>query len=427
MCKDVKARRGLRCRICTGCGLCPGVAAGGDYPYGDNGSAPHGLQVLTENLLAGGGALSGESGRRLAVADIGTTTIALLLYGKDGSVEDRYVALNPQARYGADVLSRIRAAENPADRENMRQMVLEVLEQGIARFRERLEGQELLLALAGNTTMIYLLRGLNPAELGRAPFRAEHLEAVSDRLGADRPGGVDCFIFPGLSAFVGGDITAGLLACGMAEREELTLLIDLGTNGEMVLGNRHGRIACATAAGPAFEGGANRGIWGSDMISLLAILRREGIVDETGLLQEPYFDRGIRIGNVLVTQASIRSVQLAKAAIAAGVEILLEKYGAAPGQIDRVVLAGGFGYYLNPRAAAEIGLFPAELTERTIVGGNTALGGCLRAGQLLLARKGETLLEKLEDIKSGTRIINLAAEPEFQEKYVQRMEMKKIK
>ena len=413
MYKDVKTRRGLRCSICTGCGLCPGVAASGDIS--------HGLQVLTGNCLIGGGGLAGGSGRRLALADIGTTTIALLLYGEDGNVADRYVALNPQAGYGADVLSRIRAAENPADRENMRQMVVEVLEQGISRFRERLEGQELLLMLAGNTTMIYLLRGLNPAELGRAPFRAEHLEPVSDSRK-----GIDCFVFPGLSAFVGGDITAGLLACGMAEKEELTLLIDLGTNGEMVLGNRHGRIACATAAGPAFEGGANRGIWGSDMISLLAILCREGIVDGTGLLQEPFFDTGIRIGNVLVTEASIRSVQLAKAAVAAGIEILLEKYGAAPGQIDRVVLAGGFGYYLNPRAAAEIGLFPAELTERTMVGGNTALGGCLRAGQLLLGRRPETLMEKLEDIRSGTRIVNLAAEPEFQERYIQRMEMKKI-
>lgn len=178
------------------------------------------------------------------------------------------------------------------------------------------------MVVAANTTMTYLFMGWNPEELGKAPFTVSHSGAVETEIA-----GVACHIIPGLSAFVGGDITAGILASGMLEQEASTLLIDLGTNGEMALGNRHRLHACATAAGPAFEGGANRGIWGADMVRLLQKLLEEGLMDGQGLLKEPYFTKGVRIGDVLVTKESVRAVQLAKGAIAAGIEILADSYG----------------------------------------------------------------------------------------------------
>lgn len=405
--------KGLRCHVCMGCGRCPGVTPAG--------SAAGQLHVLTESWGGKDPVPMPPGGGRLAVADIGTTTVAMLLYGTDGVVEDRYVSVNPQVKYGADVISRIRAAENGECAAEMSRMVRGELEKGLVRFRGRLSKDEgLRLVVAANTTMIYLLMGWDAAELGRAPFRASRLGISETEIA-----GGSCYLLPGMSAFVGGDITAGIYACGMAEADEISLLIDLGTNGELALGNRERRLACATAAGPAFEGGVNRGIWGSDMISLLATLRRKGLLDGTGLLAEEYFETGVRIGNICVTQEAVRCVQMAKAAIAAGIGILLDQYGIGMEQVGSVVLAGGFGYYLNPADAAEIGLLPAELAKRTVAGGNTALAGALRAGRILLQPQGEESLRRcLENIISGTRCLNLGEETEFGERYLCAMALK---
>lgn len=444
---------GLRCQICTGCGLCPGVvstqragglhvlaeealgdgaafwesrdgegyAPGEEAPSGGcpggEAKAPGAVCVNAAGAVPAFGLVGDTS--PLVVADVGTTTIAMLLYGRDGSVADRHVSVNPQTVYGADVLSRIRAAEDAGVREEMRGQVEGVLSRGLEKFRGKSAGGGALrMVLAANTTMTYLLMGWDVGELGHAPFAASRLGACETEIS-----GVPCFIFPGLSAFVGGDIMAGIHACRMARREEITLLVDLGTNGEMVLGNRRRRIACATAAGPAFEGGANKGVWGADMVSLTAALLRENIMDETGLLVPEYFEKGIRIGNVHVTQEAVRGIQLAKAAIEAGIGILLDKYGITAREVDRVLLAGGFGYYLNPQEAAEIGLLPAALAGKTVAVGNTALRGGLLAGRELLAGGLPAgLAARLEKDAADTEIVNLALEAEFGHRYIRAMD-----
>jgi len=366
------------------------------------------MRILSEMLP---GAFSfpkgfiGESS--FVAADIGTTTLVMQLFDKDGKLWDTYARLNPQRAYGADVLSRIQAAENPKQANHMQEMLQQVLEQGIAHFRRKLEPEEdLQMVIAANTTMVYLLMGWNPQGLGKAPFTVTHKESAKTTVA-----GVPTYILPPVSAFVGGDIVAGILAAGMDKKREITLLIDLGTNGEMVLGNQEKMLACATAAGPAFEGGVNSGVWGADMIQLLAKLRRKGVVDETGLLADPYFEKGVRIGDVCVTQDSIRAIQLAKGAIAAGVNILLKEYGISAEQVNHVVLAGGFGYYLNPVAAVEIGLFPEELVNRTYVGGNTALAGAYQVAG------GKISPSDAERISNQVNILNLAAHPDFYERY----------
>lgn len=406
-------RKGVRCRICTGCGLCPGIAPGQPGTGGKEGGT---MQVLTDSAFTQNLAAAFKGKMRLVTADLGTTTVAMLLHGTDGTAEDRHLAVNPQTIYGADVISRIRAGEDRDKAEDMRRMILQVLEQGLERFRKRLSGQESLrMVLTANTAMTYLLMGWDTSELGRAPFRASRLEGGDITIG-----GVPCFVFPGVSAFVGGDITAGMYACGMGEQEEIMLLIDLGTNGEIVLGNRARRIACAAAAGPAFEGGVNRGVWGADMISRIAALRREGLLDETGLLAESCFESGVRVGNVSVTQEAVRAVQLAKGAIAAGIETLLERYGITAEQVDRVVLAGGFGYYLNPEDAALIGLLRPELARKAEAGGNTALSGALKAGVKLICGAAAST-EELQKLIRGTKAVNLAEEADFAERYVRAM------
>lgn len=389
-------QRGRRCNVCTGCGRCPGVRPG--------------ISVIMKHVRkAEVLPIPDRDGRRLVTVDIGTTTIAMQLYGEDGRVKDSFACVNPQTGYGADVLSRIRRAEQEEAARDMGTMVREVLGRGFERFRKLLsEGESLFAVIAANTTMVYLLMGYDPRELGRAPFHATYLEG-----GEISVAGTSCVIFPGLSAFVGGDIVAGIHACGMAEKEERMLLVDLGTNGEMVLGNKNGLIACATAAGPAFEGGVNSGVWGSDMISILARLKKEGFLDDTGLIAEPYFETGIRIGDVRVTQEAVRAIQLAKGAVRAGIEILAKQAGIGFEDIDKVVLAGGFGYYLDPEAAAGIGLLPPELAGKTVTGGNTALAGALRLGREILVTGTYPKLPGCD-----AKVINLAEIAEFKERYI---------
>lgn len=415
----ISGKTGIRCRICTGCGRCQGVER---------------MHILTKRMQPIAVDLRNNRGERLITADVGTTTIAMQLHREDGSVEDSFVTVNPQIAYGADVISRIAAAEKTADMEpegaicvaeEMQRMVRGVLEKGINRFRARLlEGETLRMVLAANTTMVYLLMGWDVEELGKAPFVATHPDEVEIEIA-----GVPIHVIPGLSAFVGGDITAGIHASGMLTYAEPVLLVDLGTNGELVLGNREKILACATAAGPAFEGGASRGIWGADMVHFLATLRREGLLDKTGLLKETYFETGVRIGNVCVTQEAVRAIQLAKAAIAAGIEILREKYGCCYDEIQKVILAGGFGYYLNPEDAGDIGLLPPELVEKTVAGGNTALEGALYIGESLFKRmQTEKQGERIEaDIRKkeglSLEIINLAEQKGFEAKYFDNMNL----
>ena len=164
------------------------------------------------------------------------------------------------------------------------------------------------------------------------------------------------------------------------------------------------------------------------MVSILAALRREGLLDETGLLAEPWFDTGVRAGNVLVTREAVRSLQLAKAAVAAGIGILLERYGITAGEVERVILAGGFGYYLKPEDAGDIGLLPEKLAEKAEAGGNTALAGGRRAAGGLLGseERREELFRELKALTEGTECLNLAEEPDFGERYLERMALKRL-
>ena len=399
-------KKGVRCTVCTGCGRCPGVVRQ--------------MHVVTERLEKTSVNLQNEKGLRLITVDVGTTTVAMQLHRVDGSVEDSFAEVNPQTKYGADVLSRICAAEDRKTAEDMRCLILVLLKKGIDRFQKKLSSEEKpIMVLAANTTMVYLLMGWDTAELGKAPFAASRLEGIQTEIA-----GVPCYIFPGLSAFVGGDIVAGIHACRLLEQKQPMLLIDLGTNGEMVLGNQHRMYACATAAGPAFEGGVNAGRWGSDMVSLIAEMKRQKLVDKEGLIVAPYFETGVRIGDICVTQAAVRAIQLAKAAIATGIRILCNQYGCDLSDLERVVLAGGFGYYLNPADAAEIGLLPEELVYKTVTGGNTALSGALYLGESILQGKEPNLIADIRNREElQVHLINLAQVSDFEKRYLEAIDL----
>lgn len=415
-----------KCHICVGCGRC-GL------------SAENSLHVVTESFLKSDrlrrrndlvrddSVVAVDKDSRMTpdkairegdfvLADIGTTTIAMELYDAGGKKVAEYVCANPQRIFGADVISRIQAAENPMNSRQMQALIKKALEEGVEKFAVKTECISKMYVV-GNTTMLYLLMGHDTAPLGCAPFQADYLQGESLQIG-----GVEAITLPGLSAFVGADVLAGVLACGMYDKEEINLLIDLGTNGELVLGNRNKMLACSTAAGPVFDGLCNKEgktVWGADVIALVARLLENRVVDETGLLAEVYFDSGINIGGVHITQEVIRRLQTAKAAIAAGIECLTREYGVTDlRQVDRVYLAGGLGYFLKEEAAIKIGLLPAQFRGKVLAVGNFALAGGY-AYHFLEKRE-----EGAEKIVQRTTVINLAQWKDFGERFIQNMDFK---
>lgn len=408
-----------------------------------------------------------DSQRRCIIAvDLGTTTIAMQLVKiENGQVIDTYCAMNPQRSYGADVLSRIQAA-NAGHARTMKESVWKVIYDGIDRFTNKAREAHLTICcmcIAGNTTMEHLLMGLSTQNLGQSPFTPVELglqrctitinaaarditfeETVTGNVSfEDTETGnitteIPVYITPGISTFVGGDIVAGLNHCKLLDtsipkqqsaailntaiQDDAILFIDLGTNGEMAIASGDRIVVTATAAGPAFEGGASAAVPGSDMIKVVASLLDKGIIDETGLMIEPYFSEGINIdvpnsaANDIIhlTQSDIRALQMAKAAIRAGIDILCSKIENC--RITKVYLAGGFGYYLDVNSAIAIGLLPENLHDCTQAVGNTSLAGAFDMGKdLLSGRLTEDILsERLSKIES----INLAQEEGFDRLYL---------
>lgn len=447
--------------------------------------------------------------------DLGTTTIAMQLRDiETGETADTYCEKNPQSIYGTDVLARIAASCN-GNREELQRLVCESLARGMRQFtaclldkrpgpddgdgkRERLSFAEettretriLCMCIAGNTTMEHLLLGYDAEGLGKAPFVPveKNLQKLSAfalfpewycacgeelALALKENGDFPVYVAPCISAFVGGDVVAGLYALQMLpsfskqkcdqqengeagtaatkfnrEREEgekAALLIDLGTNGEMAITDGRRMIVTATAAGPAFEGRGDA--IGTDRIALTADLLRRQILNETGLMAEPYFEEGVCLEPVekngteekrggvsgkkdetsgkgkknkcYLTQKDIRDIQMAKAAIRAGVEILWEEMGCP--HIEHVYLAGGFGYYLDVEAAIAIGLLPAYMRGRVRAVGNTSLAGAYELGCAL--NRGEVTGEILGKELAGIESINLAKKSAFEGLYLKYMNL----
>jgi uncharacterized 2Fe-2S/4Fe-4S cluster protein (DUF4445 family) len=423
--------------------------------------------VQQENVIAEEGIRCGQhtDGQDVLVAacDIGTTTVVChLIDGKSGQKLATTSAPSSQRGFGADVLSRIQAAAagnlnllHTQITGQIREM-LETMKQKAGR-TEEIER----LAVSGNTVMCHLLIGKSPEAIGVTPFLPEE---YFGRTWEGKKIGLpvrEVYIAPAVAGYVGGDITSDLLAVLPEHEEEETLLLDIGTNGEMVLGKKGSYLCCATAVGSAFEGaeltmgmpaatgaishvyldarrirteviGATKavGICGSGLLDALSILLQMGLVDSAGMIVEPAavsvaYRRylGTYQGQacvwlapqVCLTQEDIRNLQLAKAAFAAGMEILLAARGITCAQVKRVLLAGGFGSYLNTESAARIGLIPQELLPVTSAVGNAAGEGAVCAAVSAKAR------EKLLEIKKSMHYIELSAHPGFGDAYMRQM------
>jgi len=436
--------------------------------------------VVGDNKIIG--VESGDTSDRLLgmAFDIGTTTIAGYLVNlRTGEEITRVSSLNPQTKFGADVISRIIfASDTSLGLDKLHREIINELNNLVeeAVSTTGYEAEDIYtLVVVGNTTMHHLFLKIQPGYLARSPYVPAVTEAmVGDandiNLRINLAGKV--FTFPNIAGFVGGDLVADALASEMDKAEKLKLLVDIGTNGEIMLGKEGEYLACSAAAGPAFEGaqiscgmrGASgaiayvslgegeceytvigetlpRGIAGSGLVDIIAELLKIGIVNKKGSILEPdniksglgkkYKDRIINVNSILsfvvaentatgqpvyINQKDIREFQLAKGAIAAGIEILLNTYGAKVEDIDEVFLAGAFGNYLKPESACRVGLIPKEL-EGKIKGIGNAAG--IGAKLAMLSTKE---YERAIALARRTHYVELSAHPEFERTFLNKLD-----
>ncbi len=388
-----------------------------------------------------------------AALDIGTTTLAARLYDDSGRLLAVASALNPQQRWGADVISRVEAALGGRDgeltgaiRRAVDGLLTELAEKtgipsdGIGR-----------AVITGNTVMLSLLAGESAEPFSHAPFAPKRLfgETVTAgelglcALAKETP----VFLPPCISAFIGADTVCAILASPLSDKEP-AMLADIGTNGEMALMHRGRLCVCSTAAGPAFEGvgismgmrgaagaidrvavtdgrmmarviggGDPTGICGSGLVDAAACMLELGILDESGYLEE---DECVIREPVSLTAGDIRMLQLAKSAIGAGITVLMKQEGLTAQELSALYVAGGFGSYLNPESAAKIGLLPRALAAKTAAIGNAALVG---ASMILLNADRETTAA---GIAGSAEVIELSSNPDFSEQFMAGMMLEEI-
>ncbi|MBZ9685987.1 ASKHA domain-containing protein [Clostridium estertheticum] len=402
--------------------------------------------------------------------DIGTTTIACYLVDMvSGRTVDIASQVNKQRTYGADVISRINfTIENSNGVQVLKSLIVNQINEMVESLclNNNLAKEHIYnMTIAGNTVMIHMLLGISCINISMAPYISAFTENI-DFNGEDigiNIGGI-ASILPGISSYVGSDITAGILASGMIESEKYTILLDLGTNGEIALGNNKGIVACSTAAGPAFEGanitygiggvkGAVSkidfskekiyktigdelpiGICGSGVLDVVSELLKYRLIDETGRMAdaEEITDTILRKRLVTIegmkqfliaengknnypiyfTQKDVREVQLAKAAISAGIKILISEKGISYKEIEKIYIAGGFGNFMDINSTTNIGMLPKELEDKVYSIGNSAGSG---ARMYLLSQEQK---EKALQIKKATIYIELSNRADFQEYFM---------
>lgn len=384
--------------------------------------------------------------------DIGTTTLAFYLMdlGSGGEIGS-YSCLNPQGVYGADVISRISACGD-GKLSDLNRLIKDKVNEAIGLLTQKNGVSKIdKMTVCGNTTMLHLFAGEDPSPMGYYPFTPVFTETrkyKGSELGISAD---EVILLPSIAAYVGSDIVAGIVSTRMSEGGN-NLLIDIGTNGEIAL-HTGGRLYCAsTAAGPALEGanitcgmggvagaidsaglkegkpgytvignGKPKGICGSGLIDLMAILLELKVIDETGAFDEGTVLENVRddkfyiTDDIFISQQDVREFQLAKSAICAGIKALCAKAGLDLKDIDKAFVAGGLGYYIDYKNAIRTGLMPGQLDGKIEVVGNSAGAG---AKICLLSSKG---LELCGRISKSCENVELSAEPVFMEEYVNNM------
>ena len=377
--------------------------------------------------------------------DIGTTTLVLSLVDlNDGREIDSVSAMNPQAVYAQDVLSRIKFASSKEGLQTMQNALIAEVNRMISIFGEASENIYEAV-FSGNTCMLHLATGIDPAPLGKYPY-ISNIKGISVLKAADMGLNISkaglIYLPPCISAYVGADITSGILASSLFELKGTTLFVDIGTNGEMAIAANGKICASSTAAGPAFEGmniakgmraasgaieefeianGEVRikvignakpvGICGSGLVDIVGELVFHNIIGKNGKFNDGKKEFSVA-NDVALTQKDVRQVQLAKGAIRAGIEYLLKAKNTLPEQVDRVLIAGSFGYHLRAKSLINIGLLPREFEGKIEFVGNTSSSG----GRAFLL--GKQYRTEMEQRVGEIEVLELANMPDFEKLFV---------
>jgi uncharacterized 2Fe-2S/4Fe-4S cluster protein (DUF4445 family) len=390
------------------------------------------------------------SGRAYGLAvDIGTSTVvAELVDLVQGTSVRRASAMNSQASYGADVVSRIAFAfQNPDNLRRLRKSIVHLLNELVAELCAKTgvaKGTIYEVVAAGNTAMNHILCGVSTDALAVSPFQAVFSSLPpfpAAEIGLDLAAPARAYVVPNIKSFVGGDITAGLAAAALAEKPGNALFVDIGTNGEIVLKSGRDLVATSTAAGPAFEGmsitcgmlaveGAvhraewregfrlqtvgerpPHGICGTGLVDVLALALGHGLVGRDGKIAGA--EKKLRLGDKLsLTQNDIREVQLAAAAVKTGIRLLLRECDMPLKSLDAIYIAGAFGNSLDIRNAQSLGLLPTLPGKKSVFIGNASLAG---ARKLLLSAPERAAAETLA---KSIAHVSLASRPDFQDAFV---------
>lgn len=374
---------------------------------------------------------------RFAV-DLGTTTVDTCLIDAD---TQRIIAeksfKNRQSLYGSDVINRILTVTR--DNKYLKLMKDMVVSDIAEALNAMLEASGIaadsidLMCICGNTAMISILLEYDISDMGAFPFKHRLNSSVKcnsrDLLSCDFPVCCEVILSGCAGAFIGGDVLAGMIHLGLNKNYKfddahISLLLDFGTNGEMVLNNRGDYYAVSTACGPAFENCTRKqNVFGSGVIDAIALGLKTGNISADGALKDEFIDRGLDIMGVHLDMDIIRQILMAKAAIYTGIQFLVNEEGIAFEDIDEVYLAGGFGFYLNVKSAADIGLLPAAFIIKTVSVGNTSLKG---ACDILVSESVYERLNGLTD-KNSINILQLAQKDKYQEELIGNMTFKSEK
>ena len=403
-----------------------------------------------------------NSGRYGLAFDIGTTTVVGMLWDfRRHRLLDVVAKSNPQSRYGADVIARILyASESSENLQQMHSAIIDCMNRMIDAFiiKNDIPRTELrFVTVVGNTTMSHFFLGIDPKGLAVAPFKPAFEGSIEDfasRVGLKLSTEARYLLLPNIAGHVGSDITADILATGMADSDQNSMLVDIGTNGEIVCSTQGVTYVASTAAGPAFEGAVIKhgmraangaiesvkprtngvtvrtignlpavGICGSGIIDAVSTLLKKGVLNSKGKLDPRYADQNLVFENreyilahngeheITITQNDVREVQLAKGAMRSGMEVLLEKAGLRWEQIDRFYIAGAFGNFVDIDSAVSIGLFPDIPKEKFMNVGNAAGVGALIA--LLSPESTKHIAKLIEHVQH----IELSGLRQFEEKY----------
>jgi len=403
--------------------------------------------------------------------DIGTTTVVVHLINlATGGFVDACASLNDQVGFGADVISRIiHTQEHEGGLQQLREAVLDTINRCVVKAAHRAGAttkQIIAAACVGNTVMTHLALGIDPAAIRREPYVPAVCSLPTLRagdVGIDIHPAAPVYFAPCVSSYVGGDITAGVLASAMADSPRLTLFIDLGTNGEMVIGHHDWLMCCSCSAGPAFEGSGleygmyatvgaiekftydsatdhveyltigqarPRGVCGSGLVDALAALLRAGAIDRSGRINLGFSSPRVRVrkerpefvlvwgeevgraDDISLGEDDIQNLIRSKSAVYAGAATLLDSLGIGVRSIERILVAGAFGNYLDAENAVTIGLLPEVPLDRIRFIGNTAVAGARLCLQSREAR------HRTEGLVGQMTNFELSLHPGYMERYV---------